>query len=109
MTRLTAADLAPKVRVNAIAVGSIATSALETVLTDDGIRHQMIAGTPLKRLGGADDPLVRQRLAWAYTHVEIMRFAGLRTLSEVIARKEPGPGASTRLHRVIRRMRPWRR
>jgi alkylation response protein AidB-like acyl-CoA dehydrogenase len=48
----------------------------------------------VKRLGAAHDPLVRQRLAWAYTHVEIMRYAGLRTLSEVIARKEPGPGAS---------------
>ena len=33
-------------------------------------------------------------LAWAYTHVEIMRFAGLRMLSDVVARKEPGPGAS---------------
>jgi 7-alpha-hydroxysteroid dehydrogenase len=37
MTRLTAADLAPKVRVNAIAVGSIATSALETVLDNPEI------------------------------------------------------------------------
>jgi 7-alpha-hydroxysteroid dehydrogenase len=55
MTRLMAADLAPKVRVNAIAVGSIATSALETVLTDDGIRTQMIEGTPLKRLGQPED------------------------------------------------------
>jgi 7-alpha-hydroxysteroid dehydrogenase len=50
-----AADLAPKVRVNGIAVGSIATSALETVLTDDGIRTQMVDGTPLKRLGEPDD------------------------------------------------------
>jgi 7-alpha-hydroxysteroid dehydrogenase len=55
MTRLMAADLAPKVRVNAIAVGSIATSALETVLTDDGIRSQMVEGTPLKRLGEPED------------------------------------------------------
>lgn len=55
MTRLMAADLAPKVRVNAIAVGSVATSALETVLTDDGIRTQMIEGTPLKRLGEPED------------------------------------------------------
>jgi 7-alpha-hydroxysteroid dehydrogenase len=55
MTRLMAADLAPKIRVNAIAVGSIATSALETVLTDDAIRNEMISGTPLKRLGEADD------------------------------------------------------
>jgi alkylation response protein AidB-like acyl-CoA dehydrogenase len=41
-----------------------------------------------------DDPIVRQKLAWAYTRTEIMRYAGLRTLSEVVARKEPGPAAS---------------
>ena len=55
MTRLMAADLAPKVRVNAIAVGSIATSALEVVLESDELRQQMIDGTPLKRLGEPDD------------------------------------------------------
>ena len=55
MTRLMAADLAPKVRVNAIAVGSIATSALEVVLESDELRTQMIEGTPLKRLGEPDD------------------------------------------------------
>jgi hypothetical protein len=48
----------------------------------------------VRRCGVADDPCVRQRLAWAFTQVEIMRYAGLRTLSEVVARKEPGPGAS---------------
>jgi 7-alpha-hydroxysteroid dehydrogenase len=55
MTRLMAADLAPKVRVNAIAVGSIATSALEVVLESDELRQQMIQGTPMKRLGEPDD------------------------------------------------------
>jgi 7-alpha-hydroxysteroid dehydrogenase len=55
MTRLMAADLAPKVRVNAIAVGSIATSALETVLDDDAIRDEMVRRTPLKRLGRPED------------------------------------------------------
>ena len=55
LTRLMAADLAPKVRVNGIAVGSVATSALETVLTDEGIRTEMVTGTPLKRLGEPDD------------------------------------------------------
>jgi alkylation response protein AidB-like acyl-CoA dehydrogenase len=40
------------------------------------------------------DPLVRQDLAWAYTHCEIMRIRGLQILSEVVARKEPGPAAS---------------
>jgi alkylation response protein AidB-like acyl-CoA dehydrogenase len=47
-----------------------------------------------RKLGRSDDPVVRQELARAYTKVEIMRYAGLRTLSEVVARKEPGPGAS---------------
>ena len=55
LTRLMAADLAPKVRVNGIAVGSVATSALETVLTDEAIRSEMVGGTPLKRLGEPDD------------------------------------------------------
>jgi 7-alpha-hydroxysteroid dehydrogenase len=55
MTRLMAADLAPRIRVNGIAVGSIATSALETVLTDDGLRNTMVSGTPLKRLGEPED------------------------------------------------------
>jgi len=55
MTRLMAADLAPKVRVNAISVGSVATSALQIVLDDDAIREEMIRRTPLKRLGEPDD------------------------------------------------------
>jgi 7-alpha-hydroxysteroid dehydrogenase len=55
MTRLMAADLAPKIRVNGIAVGSIATSALETVLEDDAIRDEMVRRTPLKRLGEPQD------------------------------------------------------
>ena len=55
MTRLLAADLAPKVRVNAIAVGSVATSALEIVLNDDAIRDEMVRRTPLKRLGEPED------------------------------------------------------
>jgi 7-alpha-hydroxysteroid dehydrogenase len=55
MTRLMAADLAPRVRVNAIAVGSIATSALETVLENQEIRDDMVRRTPLKRLGQPED------------------------------------------------------
>jgi alkylation response protein AidB-like acyl-CoA dehydrogenase len=47
-----------------------------------------------RRLGRDTDPVVRQKLAWAYTHTEIMRFNGLKTLSEVVARKEPGPQSS---------------
>lgn len=54
MTRLMATECAPKVRVNAIAVGATETSALETVL-DDNLRSMMEAGTPLRRLGQPED------------------------------------------------------
>jgi len=54
LTRLMATDCAPRIRVNAIAVGSTATSALDMVLTDDGLRTAMEDNTPLRRLG---DPL----------------------------------------------------
>ncbi|MEU5883546.1 SDR family oxidoreductase [Spirillospora sp. NPDC047279] len=54
-TRLAALDLAPKIRVNAIAVGSVATSALDIVMTDDGLRTQMEDNTPLRRIGEPED------------------------------------------------------
>jgi 7-alpha-hydroxysteroid dehydrogenase len=54
-SRLAARDLAPRIRVNAIAVGSIATSALDIVMTDDALRAQMEASTPLRRIGQPED------------------------------------------------------
>jgi 7-alpha-hydroxysteroid dehydrogenase len=54
-TRLAAFDLAPRIRVNAISVGSIATSALEVVVSNDETRSTMEAATPLKRIGEPDD------------------------------------------------------
>ena len=54
-TRLAAQDLAPRIRVNAIAVGSVATSALEVVLQDDGLRSAMEANTTLRRIGHPDE------------------------------------------------------
>ena len=54
-TRLAAQDLAPRIRVNAIAVGSVATSALEVVLTDDALRTTMEDTTPLGRIGEPED------------------------------------------------------
>jgi 7-alpha-hydroxysteroid dehydrogenase len=54
-TRLAAQDLAPKIRVNAIAVGSIATSALDIVLQDDGLRTEMESSTPLGRIGDPEE------------------------------------------------------
>ena len=55
MTRLVAADLAPTIRVNGIAVGSVATSALEVVLDNDEIMNEMVGKTPLGRLGEPRD------------------------------------------------------
>jgi 7-alpha-hydroxysteroid dehydrogenase len=54
-TELTAYDLAPRIRVNAIAVGSVATSALDIVLTNDELREKMSAATPLRRIGSAEE------------------------------------------------------
>lgn len=47
-----------------------------------------------RKLDRNNDPLVRQELAKAYTNTEIMRYFGLRTLSEVVQQREPGPAAS---------------
>ncbi len=54
-TRLLAIDLAPKIRVNAIAPGATITSALEFVLTIDEIKNTMEQNTPLKRLGTVEE------------------------------------------------------
>jgi 7-alpha-hydroxysteroid dehydrogenase len=55
LTRLTAADCAPRVRVNGIYVGSIATSALEGVLTMPELRDEMVSKTPLGFIGTPED------------------------------------------------------
>lgn len=49
-----AQELAPHIRVNAIAVGSTRTEALDSVLSPE-IEQQMLALTPLKRLAEVDD------------------------------------------------------
>ncbi|WP_327150521.1 SDR family oxidoreductase [Nocardia sp. NBC_01329] len=50
-TRLAAMDLCPRIRVNAIAPGSIATSALEIVAADENLRGSVEKATPLRRIG----------------------------------------------------------
>ena len=49
-----AQDFAPKVRVNAIAVGSILTEALSNFMSDD-MEREMISNTPLGRIGEPED------------------------------------------------------
>jgi alkylation response protein AidB-like acyl-CoA dehydrogenase len=49
----------------------------------------------LARERGADrDPLIRQRLAWVHSKVEIMRYIGLRTLTEWLRGGQPGAQSS---------------
>ena len=44
--------------------------------------------------GRDTDPLIRQRLAWCYGRVEIMRYLGYRILTQLGAGAELGPAAS---------------
>jgi 7-alpha-hydroxysteroid dehydrogenase len=55
MTRNLAAEVAPKVRVNAISVGGVATDALGVVLTNDALRAQFERHTPMGRPGTVED------------------------------------------------------
>lgn len=55
MTRNMAPEFAPKVRVNAISVGGVATEALGVVLTNEALREQFNANTPMKRPGTVED------------------------------------------------------
>lgn len=60
-----------------------------------------------KERGRADDPTIRQRLAWCYSKVQIMRWIGMRTLTRFLAGHHPGPdGAMFKLywseyHRIV--------
>jgi len=54
-TRLASKDLAPRIRVNAIAVGSTATSALDIVMDSPELKTHMEERTPLGRIGTVDD------------------------------------------------------
>jgi len=54
MTKELAIEMAPRVRVNAIAVGSVETSALAPFLDDD-LRAKMEALTPMRRIGSVED------------------------------------------------------
>jgi 7-alpha-hydroxysteroid dehydrogenase len=54
-TRLASKDLAPKIRVNAIGVGSTATSALDIVTSTPELKETMENMTTLGRLGSVED------------------------------------------------------
>ena len=50
-----------------------------------------------KERGVADDPVIRQKWAWAYGQVQVMRFNGMRVLTQFLKGHHPGPdGADPR-------------
>jgi alkylation response protein AidB-like acyl-CoA dehydrogenase len=52
-----------------------------------------------KQRGLDTDPNIRQRLAWCYSKVQIMRFLGMRTLTKFVQGHHPGPdGAISKLY-----------
>lgn len=53
--RMLSVELNPKIRINAVAPGAVATDALEMVLDDPNIKHALETNTPLRRLGTPDD------------------------------------------------------
>jgi 7-alpha-hydroxysteroid dehydrogenase len=55
LTRNMAPELAPRVRLNAIDVGGVATRSLDIVLTDEGLRRQFLEHTPMGRPGEPED------------------------------------------------------
>ncbi len=55
LTRNMAPELAPRVRLNALDVGGVATRSLEIVLTDGALRRQFLDATPLGRPGEPED------------------------------------------------------
>ncbi len=60
-----------------------------------------------KEFGKADDPVVRQKLAWCYSKVQIMSYLGKRTLTKFLKGEHPGADASigklfwSEYHRVV--------
>jgi 7-alpha-hydroxysteroid dehydrogenase len=55
LTQNMAADLAPRVRVNAIGVGGVATQSMDFVMSNDELRTQYETNTPMRRIGQPSD------------------------------------------------------
>lgn len=55
MTRNMAPEFAPKIRVNAISVGGVATDSLKVVLQNEAARNEFNKNTPMRRPGEVED------------------------------------------------------
>lgn len=52
-----------------------------------------------REYGRDQDPVIRQRLAWCYSKVQIMKYSGMRTLTRFLNGHHPGPdGAISKLY-----------
>jgi alkylation response protein AidB-like acyl-CoA dehydrogenase len=47
-----------------------------------------------KERGLTEDPIIRQRLAWCYSKVAMMRYLGMRVLTQFLNGHQPGPDAA---------------
>lgn len=54
-----------------------------------------------RRRGLLGDPLVRDRLAWAWTQVEVMRFRALDLLASLAAGEQPGTAGTGSVNKVF--------
>lgn len=101
LTRNIAPELAPRVRVNAIDVGGVATRSLEIVLTDDSLREQFLANTPMHRPGEPEDIacavlyLVSDASSWVTGKVfEIDGGTEAPAITVPVPPLEPSPGSA---------------
>jgi 7-alpha-hydroxysteroid dehydrogenase len=101
VTRNLAPELAPRVRVNAVDVGGVATRSLEVVLTDDGLREQFLANTPMRRPGEPEDIacavlyLASDASSWVTGKVfEVDGGTEHPSITVPVPPLEPSPGAS---------------
>jgi 7-alpha-hydroxysteroid dehydrogenase len=98
LTRNMAPELAPRVRINAIDVGGVATRSLDVVLGDDALRQQFLDATPMRRAGEPEDIacavlyLVSDASSWVTGKVfEIDGGTESPTISVPVAPLEPSP------------------
>jgi alkylation response protein AidB-like acyl-CoA dehydrogenase len=92
----------------------VATALLAYERGDEAATNPILFRHELDRLvamaaerGRANDPVIRERLAWCYARVETMRFLGYRTLTGVLKGRPPGTDSSvsklywSEYHRVV--------
>ncbi|MET7924372.1 acyl-CoA dehydrogenase family protein [Streptomyces sp. NPDC005349] len=80
---------------------TVAQSLLGVERGEEAATNPILFKSELERLielareyGKDKDPVIRQRIAWCWSKVEIMRYLGYRVLSGWLEGKEPGPETS---------------